>query len=105
SLNSIVAPHSHNLYLQLTVEMGIWWLIVFLLVMFSFFNDSVSTIKKQTATGTRVMIAAGVAAVVGFLFQGLFDYVFYNYRVYLIFFMTLGLLTAYNSIIRREASQ
>lgn len=105
SLNSIVAPHSHNLYLQLTVEMGIWGLIVFLLVMFSFFNDSVSTIKKQTATGTRVMIAAGVAAVVGFLFQGLFDYVFYNYRVYLIFFMTLGLLTAYNSIIRREASQ
>lgn len=102
SLNSIVAPHSHNLYLQLTVEMGIWGLIVFLLVLFSFFNDSVSAIKKQTKTQNRVFIAAGIAAMVGFLFQGVFDYVFYNYRVFLIFFVTMGLLTAYNSIARQE---
>ena len=103
SLNSIVAPHSHNLFLQLTVEMGVWGLIVFLLVLFSFFNDSVSAIKKQTLTSNRVFIAAGIAAIVGFLFQGVFDYVFYNYRVFLIFFIVIGLLTSYNSIARQEA--
>jgi O-antigen ligase len=102
SLNSIVAPHSHNLYLQLTVEMGIAGLILFLAAMFSFYNFSIVTIKGQSDIKSKIFIAAGIAAISGFLFQGIFDYVFYNYRVFLVFFMMLGMLNAYNSIVLKN---
>ena len=102
SLNNIVAPHSHNLFLQLMVEMGIAGLLVFLAVIFSYYNFSIVTIKGQTNLSSKIFIAAGIAAVSGFLFQGLFDYVFYNYRVFLIFFMMLGILNAYNAIVKNK---
>jgi O-antigen ligase len=105
SLNAIVAPHSHNLYLQIMAEMGAAGLILFLVVIFAYYNTSVAGFHTQTKMPSRVFIAAGIAAVTGFLFQGIFDYVFYNYRVFLIFFIVLGLLNAYNSVLKRREAR
>ena len=32
-----------------------------------------------------------IAGIFGFLLQGMFDYVWYNYRVFLIFWMIIGI--------------
>lgn len=91
SYSSIIAPHAHNIYLQLLCETGIIGLGVFL-------SSMVISIKKiflgylSDKKGLCGIICATViAGLLGFLLQGAFDYVWYNYRVFLIFWMTLAI--------------
>ncbi len=89
--NAIVAPHSHNLFLQLTVEAGIGALIVFLAAMMIFIKNNIAVCKRAAKKSydylTALAFSAGIA---GFLLQSMFDYTFYNYRVMAIFVMYLA---------------
>ncbi len=92
SYSAIVAPHSHNVYLQLAVEGGLPTLIVFISVMFMFIRrlgEVYSLTKRGSTENTAALgLIAGTAA---FLLQSLFDYTFYNYRVMALFFMFVGM--------------
>ncbi len=105
SYNAIIAPHSHNTFLQLTVEAGIGALIVFL-VMNALFTKKMSDSyklgsKKDTDSVAALAIASGI---IGFLAQSMFDYTFYNYRVMAIMFMTLGAGMALYHIKKEESA-
>ena len=91
---SIVAPHSHNLYLQLVVENGIIGLVAFLVIMIAYFRTVISTIIRQQRNLCKAIITALAAGLLGYLVQGLFDNVWYNYRVFYMFFAMLGLTMA-----------
>ena len=58
----------------------------------------VNFMRHATEFRLRVMGGAMIAAVIGFLFQGLFDYVFYNYRVQLTFYIFIGLCMAFTKV-------
>ena len=107
------APHSHNLFMQITVEMGIIALLVFLAILFfslqsgfSFFSDlSYSSdvdpsqlLRSGSRSGSsdpktslRLAAAGPLCGIIGVLVQGLTDYSWYNYRVFLMFWLILGL--------------
>lgn len=89
--NAITAPHSHNLYLQITCDTGIAGLAVFLLLMVGFYRMMFTAIRQETDTQLKTFQIAGVSAVSGFLLQSMTDYTFYNYRVMLLFWTMLGL--------------
>lgn len=95
SYNAIIAPHSHNTFLQLTVEAGIGALAVFLITQFVFIKKMVKTHrlgqKKSWSSTTALAISCGM---IGFLAQSMFDYTFYNYRVMALFFMVMAMGTA-----------
>ncbi len=100
SYSGIVAPHSHNLYLQLMVESGIMALAVFGFTMLIFVKDMINVQVKNKKYGLEAMaLMSGVAA---FLVQSMFDYTFYNYRVMGIFFMVLALGGALVNISSKE---
>ena len=84
------ALHSHNFYLQLVVEMGIIALILFILIVFSSFKQIVS-IKQKNSVNKNVAIAVG-GALIGYLFQGVAENLWYNYRMILIFWILIGIL-------------
>ncbi|MCL2158380.1 MAG: O-antigen ligase family protein [Oscillospiraceae bacterium] len=88
------APHSHNLYLQICVELGIVGLVVFLAAMFFFFQYCFTAIKKSSEKYIKLSVAGGMCAVMGFLINGLTDYVWYNYRVYLMFWLVVSITVA-----------
>lgn len=94
SYASIVAPHSHNLYLQLLVENGILGLISFLVIIVAYYRTVISNITKQKRSLCKAVITALAAGVFGYLVQGMFDNVWYNYRVFYMFFAVLGLTMA-----------
>ena len=100
SYSGIVAPHSHNLYLQLTVESGIMALVVFIVTMLIFIKDMINVQVKSKKYGLEAM--ALMSGVVAFLVQSMFDYTFYNYRVMGIFFMVLALSGALVNISSKE---
>ena len=97
------APHSHNLFLQIVVELGIFGLIVFIAAVIIFMQSNFSLynriqfIKRYKAD--RLLSAAGFCGIVSILAQGMTDYIWYNYRVFFIFWLIFGLTIA----IRRSA--
>jgi O-antigen ligase len=102
AFNAVVAPHSHNLYLQIFVETGIIGLLAFIILLAWFFRSQARFMRRTVEMRDKIISAAMVSAVIGFLFQGIFDYVFYNYRVMLVFFLFLGLAHAFTAAAIRD---
>ena len=106
------APHSHNLFLQIALEQGIFGLIVFFTVLFlllriSFklfmrLSTSGDTVSIKDSKAMRLTVAAPICGLAAVLLQGLTDYSWYNYRVYFIFWLVLALIPAYVKHFNRE---
>ena len=99
------ALHSHNLFLQIWVEMGVIGIISFLALIVAFFKQAFSMLvyRGRGRLLSTVVIAAS-AGVLGYLFQGLTDNVWYNYKMLLIFWIVLGLVSAGVNL-RKEETQ
>lgn len=96
SLSGIeTAPHSHNLFLQITLETGVIGLLIFLAFLFFFAQHMITGFKNAKTPQDRIIPAAGFCGIFGVLVQGMTDYVWYNYRVFLIFWLIIGLSCAY----------
>lgn len=101
SYNAIIAPHSHNLYLQLVTESGIAALAVFILCMVIFIRRMTSFYDGERKSSEESMLAvAFISGISGFLLQSMFDYTFYNYRVMAMFFMFMAMGMAYRYTVR-----
>ena len=106
SYNSIVAPHSHNLYLQIICDAGICELLVFLMILFHYFRRLCVAMGRENDRDSRLFQIAAVASVCGFLVQAMTDYSFYNYRVMFLFWAVLGIgavLAGRSALPEREA--
>ena len=89
--SATTAQHSHNLFLQITSDTGIFGLGAFCLAVFSYFRTSFTALRGEKDFESRVFNITGIAAIAGFMVQSMTDYTFYNYRVMLMFWATLAL--------------
>ena len=95
--------HSHNLFLQIMLELGILGLLVFLIIIFMFTQKCFVGIKEsRRGSKSRLMTSAGLASVCGTLVMGLTDHAFYNYRVFLVFWTFVALTVALTKINEKE---
>jgi len=94
--DEIKAPHTHNLFLQITTDAGICALIVFILILLWYFKFLCSALHREREWNARVYLIAFVSGVCGFMVQAMTDYAFYNYRVMFLFwaYLALGLTAA-----------
>lgn len=91
SYSSIVAPHAHNMFLQLTVEIGVAGITVFVIILVMLLKSLANTHKiGGRKSPVSVMCVAVGSSLAGFLLQGIFDNCFYNYRVFMIFWLVAG---------------
>jgi len=98
------APHSHNLFLQILVEIGIVGLIVFVaaMVIYAQSSFSLNTVENRKEKFIPIGIFCGTCAV---LAQGMTDYIWYNYRVYLMFWLMIGLAAASRRVLAATAGE
>ena len=89
------APHSHNLFLQIIVEIGIFGLLVFIAAIIMYMQSNFSLYNKiqfiKRYKADRLLSAAGFCGIVSILAQGMTDYIWYNYRVFFMFWLIFGL--------------
>jgi O-antigen ligase len=102
--NGATAQHPHSLYLQLACDTGIVGFILFMAIIVAFYRMMFTAIRRETDKHARIFQIAGTAAVTGFLVQSATDYTFYNYRVMLLFWATLGLCVLFTRMGRRNDS-
>ncbi len=100
------ALHSHNLYLQIWVEMGIIGIVSLFAMIFMLirqtFSAKITTLRK-TDSAAKIVIALG-AGILGFLFQGLTDYVWYNYKILMIFWIMIALAISGANIVKNDVA-
>lgn len=123
------APHSHNLFIQIWLELGIFGILAFVAFIFLLYQAAFTLFAKLSDKGTRLKTAdisesvlekniisqiedkniemekgktqlrissAGpLCGIFAVLVQGMTDYTWYNYRVYLMFWLVCGLAAAY----------
>lgn len=91
SYNGIDAPHSHNLFLQITCDAGIAALAVFVILLFVYFRMMCVSLSREKDWTNRLYQVAFIGGTAGFLVQAMTDYSFYNYRVLFLFWVYLAL--------------
>lgn len=101
--SAVVAPHSHNLFLQIWVETGLAGIITFIIILLAWLRQAGFGHTAAKEKTKKTMIVAIAAGVIGFLAQGMFDNCFYNYRVVMVFWFVLALGTAAVNIAKEES--
>ena len=89
------AEHSHSLPLQILIGMGIGGLLTFAVLIFLYLQKTLEYVKKPESVTSKFYVAAAVASVIGALVMGLFDYIWYNYRVFYIFWIVIAIGCAF----------
>ena len=99
------APHAHNLFLQLFIEVGIFGFIIFLAMLICLLQSGFTLAKKGDDKETRLIGCGALAGIFAALLQGMTDYIWYNYRVYFIFWIVIGIVCAAERIDRANRAK
>ena len=91
AFEGVIAQHSHSLFLQIITDMGIFAFIIFLAMLFCYIRNGISTIRNTCNFKNKIFMSVFIAALFGFLIQSIFDYTWYNYRVFMIFWIFIAL--------------
>lgn len=97
-------PHTHILYLQIWVEVGLSGIISFLWFIARTFKLSVLSIYQNSSKALKNILAAGLAALSGILVTGLVEYVWYYERVLMMFWVVAGIVIAASNIKSEKAA-
>jgi len=87
------APHSHMLYLELLVELGVVGVTSFLAFMFFALKKGLATYNRTGKT-CRCIIIAAISAFAGISFTACAEYIWFYPRVMFVFWIVLGILLA-----------
>jgi putative inorganic carbon (HCO3(-)) transporter len=99
------AEHSHSLFLQILVAMGIGGLLTFLALVFLYFQKCAEYIKKPEDVRSKFYVAAALSSVIAMLIMGVFDYVWFNYRVFYVFWIVIAIGCAFVRVGNTEAER
>ena len=97
------AEHSHNLFLQILLGTGISGLITFIIVIFLFAQMNFEYIKTSKDVSQKLIVAAAVCSVMSTLLFGVFDYVWYSYRIFFLFWAVIAIAAACVRVGKEEA--
>lgn len=90
SLAAAYAHHSHNVYIQVILEMGVAGALVFMLIILVFIRATLAHQSKAKDVFLSTVMLAACAGIIGYLVQGLVENIWYNYRVLQTFWVVLA---------------
>ena len=89
---SVIMYHAHNLFLNITAELGFLGLILFICLMWQLFKIARQIRYKQVKPWVRGIACGYIASLVGLGISGLSDYTLFNIQMGMLFW-------AFNAII------
>ena len=101
-LAEVGAPHSHMVYLELIIELGILGFISFMWYMLSLWKDSACALLKSKRPLVKLALCACVASLVGIAFTFAVEYVWYYPRTLFAYFILAGIAAASIRIVKKK---
>ena len=89
------AEHSHSLFLQIFISLGIMGVILLCVILFLSFQKFFEYTKKPENRDSKIYIIAVIASVLAAIIMGVFDYIWYNYRVFYVFWIVIAIGVAF----------
>ena len=100
---NMLTVDSHNIFLQVFVELGIVGFLLFIFTLFAFVQKCfASTKKRNQRSRSRTMICAGYASVLSACLMGLNSYIWSSYRAFLTFWIVFALTVALTKVNGKE---
>ena len=96
------AEHSHSLFLQILLALGIGGLLTFVFMSFLFMQKCAEYIKSPENKTSKFYVSAAFVSMIGALIMGVFDYIWFNYRVFFVFWIVLSIGCAFIRVGRNE---
>ena len=97
------AMHSHSLYMQIVIQCGIIGLVVFAISVMSVIKKCISaSLSMKLDRNVSLNAKASLSGALAIMVAGLFDYTWYNFRVFFVFCALLAFTCAASNI-RRKA--
>ncbi len=87
------AEHSHNLFLQIIIGTGIVGLVAFAIIMFLFMQMNFEYLKVSDGKFSLI-VSACICAISAMLIFGMFDFIWYNYRILFLFWVVIAISVA-----------
>jgi len=75
--------------------MGIVGIIVFGIIIFLTFQQNLEYIKNTNNTNDKLFVIAIFSSLISALIMGMFDYIWYNYRVFFTFWIIIAMASSY----------
>ena len=91
--------HSHNLYLQLAIEAGIFSVIFLLSYMAKIVLKALSSFaqdKSKVEGKKKILQIACISSLAGFFLMSFVDYTWFYFRIVILFFAVVGILSNLN---------
>jgi O-antigen ligase len=100
------AMHSHSLYMQIAIQTGLAGLILFAAFVFNSTRKCCSSLANKSSDDLLSSVTkAAVSGACALLAAGLFDYTWYNYRVFFMFWALIGFACAAAKLNDRSLSE
>lgn len=93
SVVAVTAPHSHMLYMQIILEMGILGAVAFFSYMFAVTKKAAGSMRKMS-TELRCYTAAAISALAGIAFVCCAEYIWFYPRIMFAFWIIPGIMMA-----------
>lgn len=100
--DSVSAPHSHNLFIEIAAEAGVFALIIFSLMLIARIRHISTYSPFIRSSSISPIFTASAAAIFAIIVFGMTDYVFYNKAMCFLFFALFGLCGASLRIARQD---
>ncbi len=94
---SLTAPHSHMIYMELVIEFGIFAAMGFFYYLITLMRKGFSAIAKADKK-TKMILTAALGSMVGMLFVCMAEYVWFYPRDMFVFWVVMGVIAAATSI-------
>ena len=84
------AYHTHNLYLEMLVEYGVFGTLIFLWLLLSCFGYGLKRVIGKPRVFTKMIAIASIAAMVSYLFMGIAEDCWYSFKLVFLFWFLIS---------------
>ncbi|WP_215492112.1 O-antigen ligase family protein [Fenollaria sporofastidiosus] len=97
-IRSMPIFHAHNTYLEMMAEGGFTGFISFVLIIITAIAQEIKLIYKAKSSEVKTFAAGLLAATLGILTHAMFEHIVYIYRIIVVLWLVLGLVSALKNI-------
>ncbi len=94
TIYGVTAMHTHDFFIELLVEIGVFGFLIFLWLLFGYFGHGLRSVFRMENGPAKTTAIASLAGMAGYLVQGITEQPWYNFKMVFLFWFLIALTSA-----------